>query len=137
MAAPTYYSGTVVKIGGNVAKGHYTVQQEPLHHFFQTGRHGHRSENKVEIDFSIGPVGVKGYIDITEQELVLSASVLGIPLGTFTGSLKTGITIDINLLLVRGILKFYIKDSTLYLDVDLKLTWDGEFKKEGIPIIHF
>ncbi|KAK8912842.1 hypothetical protein H634G_09301 [Metarhizium anisopliae BRIP 53293] len=137
MAAPTYFSGAVVKIDGNIARGHYKVHQEPIHHFFPTGRHGHRSENKVEIDFSIGPVSVQGYIDIAAQELVISVSVAGIPFGTFTGSLKTGITIDINLLLIRGTLRFYVKDSTLYLDVNVKFIWDGEFIKDEIPIIHF
>ncbi|KAH0592449.1 hypothetical protein MHUMG1_09835 [Metarhizium humberi] len=137
MASPTYFAGTVVKIGGNVAKGHYTVQQEPIHQFFPTGRHGHRSENKIEIDFNIGPVSIKGYIDLAQEELVISVSVAGIPLGTFKGSLKTGITIDINLLLIRGTLRFYVKDSTLYLDVNVKFIWDGEFIKDEIPIIHF
>lgn len=58
-------------------------------------------------------------------------SVLGIKLGSFYGNLKDGLVINIDLFLVKGSIKFYLKNGNeLWIRVDLDVKFDGSFNQD-------
>jgi hypothetical protein len=61
--------------------------------------------------------------------------VLGHDLGTFNFSVKDGLTLNINLGLASGTIKIYAEGNTLYADVNIKVIFDGEYKKDHIKLI--
>ncbi|KAE8414803.1 hypothetical protein BDV36DRAFT_298638 [Aspergillus pseudocaelatus] len=92
-------------------------------------------DTRIPIDFSWEIITIKGYIDLTTGIISLTVSILGIDLGTFTGSLKDGIEIKVDLWVVSGSLKFYVDGSCLYLDVHAKVRFDGSYDQDHIKII--
>jgi hypothetical protein len=58
----------------------------------------------------------------------VSVSVLGISLGTLTGSLKTGISVQVNLIAVKGEIRFYLNNTNeLWVHFDLSVIFDGNY----------
>lgn len=59
-------------------------------------------------------------------------SVLGIKLGSFYGNLKDGLAINIDLFLVKGSIKFYLKNGNeLWVRVDVEVRFDGGFHEDA------
>jgi hypothetical protein len=76
---------------------------------------------------------VKGYVDTDKGEVYVEISVLGISIGSYDFTLADGLTININLFLVKGLLKFYVKDGKeLWMHYELSVrfdgTWNGDVK---------
>ncbi len=68
-------------------------------------------------------------MDLDKQEFTVTASFLGIGLGTFYATFSQGVKLNINLLLASGDLRFYVADSALLVDVDAKITFDGSINE--------
>lgn len=57
--------------------------------------------------------------------------MIGINIGTLSGNLHDGITLKVNLIAVKGELRFYIKNGNeLWLHVDLKVVFDGSYNDD-------
>lgn len=78
---------------------------------------------------------MNGYIDLNTGVISLTVSILGTDLGTFTGSLKDGIDIKVDLWIVSGSLKFYVEVDTLYLNVHAKVRFDGSYDQDHIKVV--
>lgn len=62
---------------------------------------------------------------------------MGISLGTVSGNLKDGIEVKVDLFVVKGALKFYLKNGNeLWINVSLKVIIDGEYNGD-FKIISF
>ncbi|KAJ5737150.1 uncharacterized protein N7483_002275 [Penicillium malachiteum] len=90
--------------------------------------------NRIPINFSWEIIGVKGYIDLDTSVISITVSAFGVNLGTFTGDLKNGIKIDINVGLASGYLKSHIEGSTLYLDVDINVIFGPHYDQDHIKV---
>ncbi|KAH2979111.1 hypothetical protein KXV25_004000, partial [Aspergillus fumigatus] len=74
---------------------------------------------------------VSGYVDTSTYEASISVSVIGINIGTLSGNLHDGITLKVNLIAVKGELRFYLKNGNeLWLHVDLKVVFDGSYNDD-------
>ena len=72
-------------------------------------------------------------MDTDTGEVYAEISVLGISIGSYDFTLADGLTININLFLVKGLLKFYVKDKKeLWMHYELSVrfdgTWNGDVK---------
>ncbi|KAH1704340.1 hypothetical protein KXX24_007573 [Aspergillus fumigatus] len=92
---------------------------------------------KPDVRINFGPlsffgiVTVSGYVDTSTYEASISVSVIGINIGTLSGNLHDGITLKVNLIAVKGELRFYIKNGNeLWLHVDLKVVFDGSYNDD-------
>ncbi|EAW16212.1 uncharacterized protein NFIA_055610 [Aspergillus fischeri NRRL 181] len=78
-----------------------------------------------------GVVTVSGYVDTSTYEASISVAVIGINIGTLTGNLQDGITLKVNLIAVKGELRFYLKNGNeVWLHVDLKVLFDGDYNDD-------
>lgn len=72
-----------------------------------------------------------GYVIKSTLEIGVEASVLGIKLGSFYGNLKDGIGIDVDLFLVKGSIKFYLRNGNqLYVKLKLSVKFDGSYDED-------
>jgi hypothetical protein len=76
---------------------------------------------------------VKGYVDTDKGEVYAEVSVLGISIGNYDFTLADGLTINIDLFLVKGLLKFYVKNGKelwMHYEVSVRFdgTWNGDVK---------
>ncbi|KAF4269338.1 hypothetical protein KXW98_002700 [Aspergillus fumigatus] len=92
---------------------------------------------KPDVRINFGPlsffgiVTVSGYVDTSTYEASISVSVIGINIGTLSGNLHDGITLKVNLIAVKGELRFYLKNGNeLWLHVDLKVVFDGSYNDD-------
>lgn len=73
---------------------------------------------------------ITGYVDIDTLEIGVDISILGIKLGSFYGNLKDGVVVNVNLFVASGKVTLYLKGKEIWVSVDLKLAFDGEYKKD-------
>lgn len=78
------------------------------------------------------PIQIIGYVDPSTFEIGVEVSILGINLGNFYGSLEKGVVVKVNLFLVKGFVRFYLKDKKkeVWVQVELDVKFDGSFKKD-------
>ncbi|WKT53670.1 hypothetical protein QSH57_004254 [Fusarium oxysporum f. sp. vasinfectum] len=84
------------------------------------------------IDWALGPVRVRGYVNPTTFGITVSVDVSGINLGTLRGDLKNGgLMINLNLFVANGEIKLFLKNGNeVWIRLHLKVTFDGTFDKE-------
>ena len=76
-------------------------------------------------------------IDIPKKEFCVTLSVVGISLGKFCGSFDNGFSIDVNIFVAKGSVRFYVKNGNqLWVRVDLDVTFDGGYHQDA-KIIDF
>ncbi|TKA83880.1 hypothetical protein B0A55_00127 [Friedmanniomyces simplex] len=73
--------------------------------------------NQEPFGFLAGPINIMGYVDSIRLLTVITLSVFGLTLGTFTGHLKDGLHVDFNLQAASGSITLYLKHSTSELRV--------------------
>ncbi|KAK4146594.1 uncharacterized protein C8A04DRAFT_25510 [Dichotomopilus funicola] len=82
----------------------------------------------VGIDWGFGPIKVSGYIDTDTYGIGVSVSVVGIHLGNIYGNLKDGVGLSVDLFVVSGAIKFYLKNGNeLWIHLDLKIKFNGHY----------
>lgn len=65
----------------------------------------------------------------------MEVTILGISIGSFSGDLKNGLVISINLYAAKGEIKLYLKNGNeLWLHLDLKIIF-GKHWEEDIKIL--
>ncbi|KAL9598566.1 MAG: hypothetical protein Q9219_004397 [cf. Caloplaca sp. 3 TL-2023] len=116
--------GAVVEIT-QPEPGQYKVAQKNL----SLGVPPSDDQSRKSIDWSFGPVKVSGYLELDKLELGVSVSIIGISLGNFYGSLQDGVGIDVGLFVVKGSIKFYLKNGNeLWVYLGLNVTFDGNYE---------
>ncbi|KAM3498567.1 hypothetical protein MY11210_009665 [Beauveria gryllotalpidicola] len=83
-----------------------------------------------ELNWSLGPITLRGYVDTTTFEAGLHLTVIGIDLANIKGNLKDGIILNINLVLAKGSLKFYLKGKQMWVRVDIDVKIDGKYHED-------
>ncbi|KAI1132447.1 hypothetical protein F5Y10DRAFT_261156 [Nemania abortiva] len=88
---------------------------------------------RLPFDWSFGPVKISGYIDTSTLEIEINAIVMGITLGTVYGNLNDGVVIKVNLIAVKGEIRFFLKNGNelwvgLHLEVIFDGTYEGDYK---------
>ncbi|KAK0946403.1 hypothetical protein LTR29_002165 [Friedmanniomyces endolithicus] len=73
--------------------------------------------NQEPFGFLAGPINIMGYVDSIRLLAVVTLSVFGLTLGTFTGVLKDGLHVDFHLQAATGSITLYLKHSTSELRV--------------------
>ncbi|KAM3081194.1 hypothetical protein ACMFMG_005149 [Clarireedia jacksonii] len=83
---------------------------------------------RYPIDFDWKVFRITGYVDTNTYEIGVSVSIIGITVGNIYGNLKDGVGLRINLFLVKGELKFYLKNGNeLWIRVDIDIKFDGGY----------
>ncbi|KAJ5506827.1 hypothetical protein LT330_007836 [Penicillium expansum] len=126
-----YIEGAIVKVN-QPAAGIYHATQISEAETTATSLKAQSSQPEARINFGplsfFGVLTVSGYVDTGTYEASISVSVLGISLGTLSGSLKTGISVTVNLIAVKGEVRFYLKNSNeLWVHLDLSVVFDGHY----------
>ncbi|PKX95365.1 uncharacterized protein P174DRAFT_511144 [Aspergillus novofumigatus IBT 16806] len=92
---------------------------------------------KPDVRVGFGPVSffgvvtVSGYVDTSTYGASVAVAVIGINIGTLTGNLEDGITLKVNLIAVKGELRFYLKNGNeVWLHVDLNVLFDGDYNDD-------
>ncbi|KAI2607147.1 uncharacterized protein GGS25DRAFT_522665 [Hypoxylon fragiforme] len=102
----------------------------------QPPRNGDPRSNKC-FDWSFEVVTLSGCVDTDNFGLTVTVSVMGFNLGTFGGNLKDGIVVKVDLFLVSGEMKFYLKNrNELWVHLNLKVKWDGSWDTD-LKILSF
>ncbi len=71
---------------------------------------------------------VVGYVDTDTFEIGVSVTVVGVNVGNVYGNLKEGIVLKIDLFVVKGEIRFYLKNGNeVWIGLDIKVTFDGSF----------
>jgi hypothetical protein len=74
---------------------------------------------------------IKGYVDLAKLTVYIEIVVVGISVGSFTFKWDDGLEIDINLVVVKGKLKFYVKDGhELWVHIELDVLFDGSWNDD-------
>ena len=150
---------TLIFIGWNSSSGalvnleqlgpnHYRANETALPDYIKHPRSG------KTIDWGFGPLKViactsrsfqtfwpgfqvTGYLDLEKKEIGVNVTVVGISIGNISGSLVNGVTVEVNLLVAKGSLRFYLKDGDdLYVHVNLKIPFDGSYDDDyNIPFV--
>lgn len=69
-----------------------------------------------------------GYVDTDTFEVGLDVTVATIRVGHIAGNLRDGIVLQINLFLVTGEIKVYLKNGNeMWVHLSLKIRWDGSY----------
>ncbi|KAK3934644.1 hypothetical protein QBC46DRAFT_426506 [Diplogelasinospora grovesii] len=85
-------------------------------------------KGRKQIAWSFGPVNIVGYVDTDTFEVGVSVTVAGINVGAIYGNLKDGVILKINLLVVKGQIKLYLKNGNeVWINLSLKITFDGSY----------
>jgi hypothetical protein len=87
-------------------------------------------DDRVDFDIDLGPVHIKGYVDLKNKTVYIEIVVVGISLGSFTFKWDDGLEIDINFYVVKGKLKFYVKDDALWVHIELDVLFDGSWNDD-------
>lgn len=126
MSDVKYATGAVLSVTEE-AEGQYSVEQLEIQS--STGNKAPAGIGGViPIHWSIGPIAVDGYINTNTFEIRVTIKIVGITIGTFVGNLKDGLSIKVNLFVVSGTLKFYLKNGNeLWIRYDIKVRFDGSF----------
>ncbi|OQE22003.1 hypothetical protein PENFLA_c013G01213 [Penicillium flavigenum] len=126
-----YVEGAVVKVNQPATGIYYATQISDAE---ATASSLKSVVPQPEARINFGPISffgvltVSGYVDTGTYEASISVAVLGISLGTLTGSLKTGISVQVNLIAVKGEIRFYLKNSNeLWVHFDLSVIFDGHY----------
>lgn len=106
----------------------YNIHQEKLQLIFPPAKPDDRP--LAGSKFSYGPLSVDFRVDFQKKEFAVSASIMGIGLGTFYGSFTRGIELKVNLLLAKGSLRFYVKNSALWVRIDVDIKFDGGYHED-------
>ena len=62
----------------------------------------------------------------------MDASVLGISLGSFNGNLKDGLVIKVDLFMVKGEVRFFMRNGNqVWVGLKLSVTFDGKYETEA------
>jgi hypothetical protein len=62
----------------------------------------------------------------------VDASVLGISLGSFNGNLKDGLVIKVDLFMVKGEVRFFMRNGNqVWVGLKLSVTFDGKYETEA------
>jgi hypothetical protein len=77
---------------------------------------------------------ITGTIDVSSESITVGVSVIGISLGTVRGSLKTGVTVKVNLLLEKGEVDFFLQNKALWVKITLKGVKDYSGSHELIKL---
>ncbi|KAL3421210.1 hypothetical protein PVAG01_07655 [Phlyctema vagabunda] len=134
MTNTTFVSGAIVSVK-ETHEGQYEVTQ--VSESTELPKSPRGLHGRHDFDWSFGPITVTGYVVTDTWEIGVEVKALGIKLGNFYGSLKDGLGININLLLITGQVKFYLKNGNeLWIHVDVKVKFDGSFQKDA-KIISF
>jgi len=80
-------------------------------------------EGRQKFSVSFGPVKLSGYIDTDIWQVVVQIAVFGISLGRFEFDPRKGFEIKVDLLLVKGSIRFFLKGKDLWVHIGLK--WPG------------
>ncbi|KAK7178175.1 hypothetical protein PSPO01_15778 [Paraphaeosphaeria sporulosa] len=127
MSDVKYASGAVLAVTEK-AEGQYSVEQLEI-------QSSTRSKVPAGIDavipihWSIGPISVDGYINTDTFEIRITVNIAGISVGTFVGNLKDGVSVNVNLFVATGELKFYLKNGNeLWIHYSIKIRFDGSFE---------
>jgi hypothetical protein len=71
---------------------------------------------------------IVGYVDTDTYEIGVTVTVAGINVGAIYGNLKDGVVLKVDLFVVKGQIKFYLKNGNeVWVNLDLKITFDGSY----------
>ena len=73
---------------------------------------------------------MNGYFDTSTWTVVVQVSAGGISIGRFTGDIRKGITVSVNLFLIKGSLRFYLKGKEIWVHIEVSVTFDGNYKRD-------
>ncbi|KAB8226793.1 protein-tyrosine phosphatase family protein [Aspergillus alliaceus] len=128
----TWESSTLIKVSKHGDGEYEAVQYEPVE---ETHRTPHQRAARADIPLvSFGPITVSGYINLQSFEAELSVKVLGISLGKLSGNLHTGITLKVNLFVVKGKVTFFLKGKEVWVRIDVTGYENKEHKLFSIPL---
>jgi hypothetical protein len=70
-------------------------------------------------------------VEVATKEIGVSVTLAGITLGNIYGNLNDGVGIDINLLVAKGSLRFYLKNGNeVWIHFDVSIVFDGSYKDD-------
>ncbi|KAF2149661.1 hypothetical protein K461DRAFT_315629 [Myriangium duriaei CBS 260.36] len=128
-SAEAYRSGALVRVEEK-SEGQYEITQIETENELPKPVAG-IGDDRVEINWSFGPVKVVGYVVKSTLEIGVELHVLGISLAHLYGNLKDGVVANVNLLLAKGSIKFYLKNGhEVWIHVDVSVKFDGSFNKD-------
>ncbi|TPX11353.1 uncharacterized protein E0L32_001171 [Thyridium curvatum] len=120
----TVIQGAVVELT-QTDNGQYTATQKQL----AQGTPPSQVEGQPSSSRAVNRDGqVTGYVDLASLELGVNVYVAGISLGNLYGQLQDGVGVKVDLLVVKGEIKFYLKNGNeLWTYLDISISFDGSY----------
>ncbi|KAI1261487.1 hypothetical protein F5Y18DRAFT_440375 [Xylariaceae sp. FL1019] len=89
--------------------------------------------NTTQIDWGFGPNRITGIVDLDSFDIKLKPIIVGQYLGIINGNLKDGLNIKLDLQILKGWMKYYLKNGNeLWIHIDQKVifdgSWEGDYK---------
>ncbi|KAH9998189.1 hypothetical protein F4779DRAFT_165915 [Xylariaceae sp. FL0662B] len=126
----TYTTGAVLSVHHD-SEGQYTVNQ--LEGQPRIPNVGFGPDSIIPIVFHYGPISISGQIDTSTLSIQVSVSVFGINIGSFSGNLKDGVCINVNIIAAKGRVCIQLRNGNeVWLTWDLKPLWGSEIKGEKL-----
>ncbi|KAL4993129.1 hypothetical protein BDV10DRAFT_179638 [Aspergillus recurvatus] len=95
------------------------------------------TQSTKEIEFSVGPVKIIGYIDISNLQVGVRVEVFGAHILNLYGNLKDGVCGNFDLFLAKGQLCLHLKKGNeVWFRFDIKVSFDGSFK-DDVQLLKF
>ncbi|CAG8637080.1 5424_t:CDS:2, partial [Acaulospora morrowiae] len=85
----------------------------------------------------VGIIGIAGTLCPSDHSLNACITALGYNAGCLEGDINQGIELDIDLCLVKGVLKFYLNSSCLYVSYSLNPLWGSGYEGNASPVAIF
>jgi hypothetical protein len=75
---------------------------------------------------------VTGIVNASSLSITVNLAILGISLGSFTGNLKDGLVIKVDLVALEGEVRFFIKNGNqVWVGPKLSVVFDGKYETEA------
>ncbi|ROV87572.1 hypothetical protein VMCG_10607 [Cytospora schulzeri] len=128
MSGNTEVTGAVVNLAvPDEGETHWSATQTPI--LEDLMEVDYDDESRVYIDWAFGPTKFLGYVEKDTFGMVVAISVAGVYIGTLNGNLKDGMDVDVDLLVTKGSIKFYLKrGNEIWIHLDIKVTFNGSYE---------
>ncbi|KAH9905110.1 hypothetical protein F4778DRAFT_779465 [Xylariomycetidae sp. FL2044] len=118
-----YTTGSVIAVSQD-SDGQYTATQVDSLERIPNVPFG--PDSIIPFSFSEGPISVSGQIDTSTLSIQASLKVFGHEIGSFSGNLKDGLCINVNLFVVKGKVCLQLRNGN-----ELWIVWQlSSFGKE-------